>query len=111
MMENQMNQKPNVLMCVLSYLGILSLIPYLTEKNDEHVQFHAKQGLNLFIIEVIVSVVCSVFSFVPVAGLIASAINGICGIFFLVLAILGIVAAVQGEKKELPVISAIKIIK
>ena len=37
----------------LSYLGILALIPFMTEKDDEFVQFHAKQGLNLFIFEII----------------------------------------------------------
>lgn len=34
-------------MIVLSYLGLLALIPYLVEKEDQNVQWHAKHGLVL----------------------------------------------------------------
>lgn len=109
-MENQV-QKPNVAMCVLAYLGILSLIPFLAEKEDAFVQYHAKQGVNLFIIEVIVSIICSIISWIPIIGIIGTLLSGITGILFLVLAILGIVSACKGEQKELPIIGGIKFIK
>ena len=35
-------------MLILSYLGLLSLIPLLTVKDSDYVKFHAKQGLVLF---------------------------------------------------------------
>ena len=35
-------------MLVLSYLGILALVPLLTEKEDREVQWHARHGLVLF---------------------------------------------------------------
>src|SRR5881397_3909467 len=35
------------LMLVLSYLGLLALIPLLTKKDDPEVQWHAKNGLAL----------------------------------------------------------------
>ena len=35
------------IMIVLSYLGLLALIPLLVEKNDSEVQWHAKHGLVL----------------------------------------------------------------
>ena len=35
---------------ILAYLGILSLIPMLTVKDSEFVKWHAKQGLVLFIV-------------------------------------------------------------
>jgi uncharacterized membrane protein len=34
-------------MIVLSYLGLLALIPFLVEKEDREVQWHAKHGLVL----------------------------------------------------------------
>ena len=39
---------------ILSYLGILVLIPYLSEKKNKYVIFHAKQGISLLIAEIIV---------------------------------------------------------
>src|SRR3954447_13430628 len=39
---------PNrTVMLVLAYLGPLALIPYIVEKNDPEVQWHAKHGLVL----------------------------------------------------------------
>ena len=36
------------MMLVLSYLGLLALIPLLTKKEDREIQWHAKHGLVLF---------------------------------------------------------------
>ncbi|HSN53826.1 MAG TPA: hypothetical protein VLT32_04100, partial [Candidatus Sulfomarinibacteraceae bacterium] len=36
---------------VLSYLGLLALIPLLVEKEDREVQWHAKHGLVLMVAE------------------------------------------------------------
>ena len=43
-------------MAILSYIGILALIPFLAEKKNKFVIYHAKQGMNLFICEIIGSV-------------------------------------------------------
>jgi uncharacterized membrane protein len=90
----------NTLMGVLSYLGILVIIPLLVAKDDPFVKFHAKQGLVLLGIEIVVWVV---FSFVWVMWLLGNLIN----LGVLVLAILGIVNAVRGEQKELPLVGSL----
>src|SRR5881409_2199473 len=38
---------------VLAYLGILSLIPLIAKKDDPEIQWHAKNGVALFIAELI----------------------------------------------------------
>ena len=44
----------NTLMAVLAYLGILILVPFLTDaKKDPFVKFHLKQGVALIIVEVV----------------------------------------------------------
>ena len=43
------------LMALLSYIGILALIPYFAEKENKYVRFHAIQGLNLLIVNLVVS--------------------------------------------------------
>ena len=121
-------------MAIISYLGFLSLIPYLSEKKNKYVRFHAAQGLNLFILEMIYSVVYGILTSVIKVkgscgagyyGSLADAFGvtckvtpwwitvplGIIGLGFTVLAIIGIVNACQDKAKELPIVNQIKIIK
>ena len=50
------NQSNDKLMGVLSYLGILSLIPYFIKDQSSFVRYHAVRGLNLFLLELIAGV-------------------------------------------------------
>lgn len=43
-------------MLVLSYLGILALVPLLAEKNDREVQWHARHGLVLLVAYLVLTV-------------------------------------------------------
>ena len=101
------------IMAILSYLGILVLIPYFAEKNNKYVAYHAKQGLNLFIIEIIASFAFSIFG--VIFGLLLFFIVGILGaaisLASLALTIIGIVNVCNGKARELPVINKFKIIK
>lgn len=92
-------QKKDVLMAVLCYLGILVVIPLLTEaKNDPFVKFHIRQGLVLLIAGVIAGAV----GMIPVLGWFL--LGPILWIACFVLAIIGIVNAVGGHEKALPLI-------
>jgi len=94
----QTTKGKNIGMAILCYLGILVLIPLLTEaKNDPFVKFHIKQGLVLLIFDVVMSVILAI----PVIGWVA---GGIGWIFTLILFIMGIINAAGGQEKELPVI-------
>lgn len=105
------NNARRLIMGILSYLGIFSLIPFLVEKEDSFVQFHAKQGLNLFILEAIASVAAGILSVIPFIGFIGSILSGLIGLVSLVFTILGIIAVCNNEEKPLPFISEIQIIK
>lgn len=88
----------NIGMAVLCYLGILVLIPLLTNaKNEAFVKFHVKQGLVLLIFEVIVSIVWAI----PFLGWIVGAIGWVIGV---ILFIIGLINAIGGQEKELPII-------
>ena len=91
-------QNSNVGMAILAYLGILIVIPFLTEAHkDPFVKFHIKQGLVLLITDVIASVIAAI----PILGWIASPI---IWLICVVLLIMGIVNAASGKEKELPII-------
>ena len=87
-------------MAVLSYIGILFLVPMLARKDSEFCRFHVNQGLVLFIIEVIINIATMFISFV-----------GFLGIITFVFMIMGIVNCVKGEVKPLPLIGGIQLYK
>lgn len=93
---------------VLSYFGILFLVPLLAAKDSKFARFHANQGLVLFIADIILYVVSIILGYIPFIGGILSALLSVA---ILVLVILGIVNAAQGKAKELPLIGSIKLIK
>ena len=93
----------NKLMGILSYIGILVLIPIFAAKDDPFVRYHANQGLVNFI----VALVAGVLTAIPIVGIVAGLVGIVCFVF----SILGIINAVKGEMKPLPFIGGIKIIK
>ena len=100
-------------MSILAYLGLLALIPFFAEKNNKFVVYHAKQGVNLLIIEVIAMVAVGILASILSWRLwfLSSLLNMAVGICAFVLSIMGIVNACNGETKELPIVGSIKIIK
>ena len=91
----------NTGMAILAYLGILILVPFLSEaKNDPYVKFHIKQGLALIIVEVAGLIIIAI----PVLGWFLSPILWLASLIFV---IIGIMNASSGKTKELPVIGSI----
>ena len=83
----------------LCYLGPLVLVPLLTNKDSDFLRFHSNQGLLLFIVEVLGSILSG-----GLVGLAAS-------IFSLVCMVKGLRAVSRGEKEELPLVGGIKLLK
>jgi uncharacterized membrane protein len=56
---------PNrTLMLVLSYLGPLAVIPFVAEKEDKEIQWHAKHGLVLLAADIALGILLWVFTIV-----------------------------------------------
>lgn len=85
------------LIAIFSYVGILCLVPLFTRQDDPFVKFHAKQGLVLFIAEIITSV----FSWIPFIGWYFAPL---LWIIWIILSIIGIMNVMNSKKKPLPVI-------
>lgn len=94
----------NKIIALFSYLGILFLIPLLASPNSKYARFHANQGLVLFLANIVLGIV----AVIPILGWI---VGGIGSVVAFILAILGIVNAVTGKAKELPLIGKISILK
>lgn len=98
----------NRAMAACSYLGLLVLVPFCAGKSSGFARFHANQGLALLVAGAAYNVA---------AGMLAAAAFGIswvlypaarlvqfAGLFFPVLAVMGIYNAANGKAKELPLI-------
>jgi uncharacterized membrane protein len=95
-------------MVVLSYLGLLALIPYLTKKDDAEIHWHAKNGVGLLIVDVVAWVVLLVIGMVVGDSLLGCglwAVNCVVWIGILVLHIYCIIQAVGGKRPRIPVIT------
>lgn len=116
--SNQNDQSNTILFSILSYIGILWLIPLLVEKNDKVVRFHVNQGIVLFIFDIIgsiaVGILSAIFVFIPVISFLGVVIASLFGILCFVLMIIGIVNAANKSEKTITYywqISNFKIIK
>lgn len=106
----------NKVLALFAYLEILFLIPLLAAPNSPYARFHTNQGLVLFLASIASGVVVGILTFIliwiPVAGvIIAGLISGAVSLCLFVFMILGIVNAVTGKAKELPLIGKIRILK
>lgn len=105
----------NRLMAVLSYLGILVIIPILVTPDSKFVRFHANQGVILLIASLVYGAADRILRFVigwiPLVGTIIIAVWSLVGVVLFIFAILGIINAAQGKGKELPVIGSYRILK
>lgn len=86
--EKPSEDKENKLWALLSYLGVLVIIPLLVKKDSKFVQFHVKQGLVL-----LAGWVLSWLPFGPIIGLVV-----------LVFSVIGIINVLSGEMTKLPIV-------
>ena len=96
---------------ILSYIGFLVLVPLFTKDKSPVVRFCMNQGLIIFAVELIASIVVSVLSRIPAIGVIFTIVGGLLNLVCFAAAIFCIVGLVNGNVKKLPIIGDIQIIK
>lgn len=100
---------------ILSYIGILVLVPLLAGKT-QFARFHANQGLVLFIADIILGVMISITTLVlsplgVIGAILGGIVSGVFGLCVFIMIIMGIINAANGEMKPLPIIGGITLIK
>ncbi len=90
---------------VMGFLGyLIFFVPLLAAKDSYYAKFHANQGFGFFLGYVI----CSVLWIIPILGWIAAPI---CYIVLGVFSIIGMVNALSGKAKKLPIVNKLNIFK
>jgi uncharacterized membrane protein len=85
------------LAAVMAYIPFLCFIPLMNMKQNKEARFHARQGVMLFLIELLAALflIDQISDFVFTAILLAAAAFSVAGIVF----------ALQGKNYRLPIIS------
>ena len=85
------------LAAIMSYIPFLCFIPLLNMKTNKEARFHARQGVMLFLIELLAALflIDRISSFVFTGVLLVAAAFSVAGIVF----------ALQGKNYRLPIIS------
>lgn len=113
--KNEVKNHNNKFMAILSYFGILVLIPLFVCKDSKYVQFHTNQGLLVFILEVGYAVGYNMLSkiLLDISWELYDIVHliSMVSIAFLILSVMGILNAVNGKMKELPIIGKIRLIE
>ena len=91
-------------MIVLSYLWILALIPLLVEKDDQEVQWHAKNGLVLTVAEFVLWLVFSIISSTGI-GCFFAIFLPLIFLGFTVIRVICIVKGLNGQRFIVPGLS------
>lgn len=104
------------LMIALAYLGPLALIPYLTKKDDPdaEVRWHAKNGLALFILDIVLWVLFFILGWVISAmgatigclgGGLLTALQCILWVGLFALHVYCLIKAINGQRVRIPVMT------
>jgi len=99
------DQTNRTLLLVAAYLWFLAVIPLIVEKEDKDVQWHAKHGLVLLGIEFALCIVFGVLMNIPLLNYVIGLVWVVIGIGMLVLHVLCIMKAINGERFLVPGIS------
>lgn len=92
---------------ILSYFGILALVGLLAAPNSRYAKYHANQGLVLCIFSVgagiVIGILTTILAFIKLAWL-GGILSSLVSLVVFAMAVFGIINAVQGKAKELPLI-------
>ena len=93
---------------IVAYLTIVGwLVAYLAgDKNGA--KFHLNQALVIALAEIILYLVGGILAFIPIIGWIVSSV---LSILLFVCWIIGLIGAIKGENKKVPLIGGIQILK
>lgn len=94
--------KTRAIVAHIPLIGWIIAVVLNNEKKDEFASFFIRQMLGLVLISIGCSIVSRILLFVPVIGLIGPLLYlGVIALW-----VLSLISAINGEKKELPVVGA-----
>ena len=94
----------NKVFAALSYVGILVIVPFVFANRSEFAMFHAKQGLVIYVIRLILSILASAVTLMLIPwrlDFLSRIFKILFGVVFLISAV-GFVLALKGKTGKIP---------
>ena len=96
---------------IVSYISWVGWLVAFLAGDKEGAKFHLNQSLVLMIGMTVLPIVSAVVGFIPVVGFIVRLVAGLCSLVLLAFWIVGLVGAIKGEEKSVPIIGNIQLLK
>jgi Predicted membrane protein len=96
---------------IVSYISWVGWLVAFLAGDKEGAKFHLNQSLVLMIGMTVLPIVSAVVGFIPVVGFIVMLVAGLCSLVLLAFWIVGLVGAIKGEEKSVPIIGNIQLLK
>lgn len=96
---------------ILSYITIIGFIIAIIMHNNENNKselgaFHLRQSIGIFCTGIAMSIAQVIFLVIPVIGWLISGALSLCMVALFIFWILGLISAINQDKKEIPLIGA-----
>lgn len=110
-MEQNQTQDPGKTVAILSYITLIGFIIAIVMHNDEKNKselgaFHLRQAIGIFCLGIAMSIAQIIFLVIPIIGWLISGALSLGMIALFVFWILGLISAINQEKKEIPFIGS-----
>jgi uncharacterized membrane protein len=99
--------KEDTTVAILTYITIIGFIIAIVMHGSKKTAlgaFHLRQGLGLFLTGLVIWIPCAVISFIPIVNFLMIIVWPAVWISLIVLWIMGLIAAVNGQQKPMPVV-------
>jgi uncharacterized membrane protein len=103
--SNETVRDQDKIMLVLSYIGILALIPFLTVKDSPFVQWHAKQGLAVVGVSIGIAIATAILAIIPLLHLVFACVGGLAQLALWVMDIVAMFKSLNGERWRIPLVA------
>jgi uncharacterized membrane protein len=91
---------------ILAYLPLLGLIPLLARKANREVRWHARNGLLLFGVVVVIGILATLVGIlIPSLSCLYGIVMVFVAVAYVIVVVLAVVKALQGERVIVPGIS------
>lgn len=105
--ETPVSAKEDTTVALLAYITIIGFIIAIVMHSSKKTAlgaFHLRQVLGLFITAVVIWIPCLILTMIPVVNLIMFLVWPLLGLSLFVLWIMGLIAAINGQQKLMPVV-------
>ncbi len=95
----------NKVKAIVACIPIVGLILLFVEKEDQFVRYYGAQYTIVGAVGMVLPIVMGIVAIIPVIGWIIACLSPLVGLAMLVLVVMGMVKANNGEKFQIPMIS------